>query len=242
MTKTAASNIALLGLAWVIIILSFQWIVTTRLEIKHPDRAVFWTERETMPSSNQGKIYLLEPFMNRQVAWDSEYYVGIAVAGYDDPDAGFVINPNTGQKAIKNYSFFPFYPYAMRMAAFPLRWFGLNPLAAVSLAGVVVSALGTLAGLLALWDITRPYFEEEDAYRAVFYALIFPTAFFFTMVYTEGLFIGLAFGSLALSKRGHWAWASLLALLATWTRAHGAALALPLLFFWPAFSFKRFIN
>ncbi len=232
MTKTTVYNIVLLWFAWVVIILSFQWIVTTRAEIKHPDLAVSWTRSQTMPSSNKGKIYLLEQFMNRQVAWDSEYYVGIAVGGYDDPNAGAVINPQTGQKVIKNYSFFPFYPFIMRMFAFPLKLFGLNSLAAASLAGVIVAALGTLAGLLALWDMIRPYFEEEDAYRTVFYALIFPTAFFFAMVYTEGLFIGLAFGALALSKRGHWVWASILSLLATWTRAHGAALVLPLLVFW----------
>jgi len=233
MTKTIVWNIISFWLAWVVIILSFQWIVTTRLEIKHPDLAVSWTQSETRPSSNEGKIYLLEPFMNRQVAWDSEYYVGIAVGGYDDPKAGTVINPATGNKVIRNYSFFPFYPYVMRVFALPLRLLGLeNPLAAASLAGVVVAVLGTLAGMLALWDMTRPYFEEEDAYRAVFYALIFPTAFFFAMVYTEGLFIGLAFGALALSKRGHWVWASMLGLLAAWTRAHGAALVLPLLLFW----------
>jgi hypothetical protein len=232
MTKTTLYNIAFSWLAWVIIILGFQWIVTTRLEIEHPDLAVVWTESETRLSSNRGKIYLLEPFMNRQVAWDSEYYVGIAVGGYDDPEAGAVVNPATRNKVIKNYSFFPFYPYVMRIFAWPLRLFGLNPIAAASLAGIVVAALGTLAGLLALWDLTRPYFEEEDSYRAVFYTLIFPTAFFFAMVYTEGLFIGLAFGALALSKRGHWAWASILSLFAAWTRAHGAALALPLLVFW----------
>ena len=233
MTKTTAGNIILLWLSWVVIILSFQWIVTTRLEIKHPDLAVSWTEGQTRPSSNEGKLYLLEPFMNRQVAWDSEYYVGIAVGGYDDPKAGTVINPATGNTVIRNYSFFPFYPYVMRVFALPLRLLGLeNPLAAASLAGVVVAVLGTLAGMLALWDMTRPYFAEEDAYRAIFYALIFPTAFFFAMVYTEGLFIGLAFGALALSKRGHWVWASILGLLAAWTRAHGAALVLPLLLFW----------
>jgi len=232
MTKKTAYNITLFWLAWVVIILSFQWIVTTRLEIQHPDLAVSWTKSQTRPSSNEGKIYLLEPFMNRQVAWDSEYYVGIAVGGYDDPEAGTVINSDTGNEVIKNYSFFPFYPYVIRIFALPFRILGLNPLAAASLAGVIVSALGTLAGLLALWDMTRPYFEEEDACRAVFYALIFPTAFFFAMVYTEGLFIGLAFGALALSKRGHWVWASILGLLAVWTRAHGAALALSLLLFW----------
>jgi hypothetical protein len=170
--------------------------------------------------------------MNRQVAWDSEYYVSIAVGGYDDPEAGAVVNPETGQKVIKNYSYFPFYPFVMRVMAFPLRLFGLDPIAAAALAGVLVTALGTLAGLLALWDLTRPYFEAEDAYRAVFYTLIFPTAFFFAMVYAEGLFIGLAFGALALSKRGQWVWASILGLLAAWTRAHGAALVLPFLVLW----------
>jgi len=232
MTKTTVYNIILIWLAWVVIILSFQWIVTTRLQIKHPDLAVVWTKTETLPSSNEGKIYLLEPFLNRQVAWDSEYYVGIAVAGYDDPNAGAVIDPANGRKVIKNYSFFPFYPYVMRVFAFLLKPFGLNPIATASLAGVIVATLGTLAGLFALWDMTRSYFEEEAAYRAIFYALIFPTAFFFAMVYTEGLFIGLAFGALALSKRGHWGWASLLALFASWTRAHGAVLVLPLLILW----------
>src|SRR3990172_5089993 len=142
MTKTTVLNIVRLWLAWVVILLSFQWIVTTRLEIQHPDRAVSWTEAQTRPSSNEGKIYLLEPFMNRQVAWDSEYYVGIAVGGYDDPKAGTVINPDTGNEVIKNYSFFPFYPYVMRVFALPLRRLGLeNPIAAASLAGVIVSAL-----------------------------------------------------------------------------------------------------
>jgi hypothetical protein len=232
MTRKNIQNIVLLWLAWVIIILGFQWIVTTRMGVERPDLAVPWTASETLRFSNKGKIYLLEPVMNRQVAWDSEYYVGIAAAGYDDPEAGAVTNPENGNVVIKNYSFFPFYPYVMKIFAWPLGLFGLNSIAAASLAGVIVAVLGTLAGMLALWDLTRDYFDEEGSDRAVFYALIFPTAFFFAMVYTEGLFIGLVFGSLALSKRGHWLWAGLLGLCAAWTRAHGAALALPLLIVW----------
>jgi hypothetical protein len=232
MTKTNIRNIVLLWLAWVIIILAFQWIVTTRLGIERPDLAVPWTSTETLRFSNKGKIYLLEPLMNRQVAWDSEYYVGIAAAGYDDPEAGAVTNPETGKLVIKNYSFFPFYPYVMKIFALPLGLFGLNSIAAANLAGVIVAILGTLAGIIALWDITRQYFDEEGSERTIFYALIFPTSFFFAMVYTEGLFIGLVFGALALSKRGHWIWASLLGLFAAWTRAHGAAVALPLLVIW----------
>ena len=232
MTKTNVRNIVLLWLAWVIIILGFQWIVTTRLGIERPDLAVPWTSSETLRFSNKGKIYLLEPTMNRQVAWDSEYYVGIAAAGYDDPQAGTATNPENGHVIPRNYSFFPFYPYVMKVFAWPIGLFGVEPIGAANLAGVIVAVLGTLAGMIALWDITRQYFDEEGSERTIFYALIFPTSFFFAMVYTEGLFIGLVFGALALSKRGHWVWASILGLFAAWTRAHGAAVVLPLLVVW----------
>jgi hypothetical protein len=225
-------NLILLWLAWFILLYGFQWLVTTRLQLKQPDEAVSWSKYETMPSSNDGKIYLLDPFMNRQVAWDSEYYVGIAVGGYDDPEAGSVRNPSTGQLVIKNYSFFPLYPYVIRAVALPLSLFSLSAIGTATFAGVIVALLGTLAGMFALWELTRDLFDEDSAWRTVFYMLIFPSAFFFGQVYTEGLFVGLAFKALLLMKRGQWIWASLLGMLAAWTRAHGAALALPLLLSW----------
>src|SRR3990172_10131167 len=232
MTKKTAYNIALFWLAWVVIILSFQWIVTTRLEIQHPDLAVSWTKSQTRPSSNEGKIYLLEPFLNRQVAWDSEYYVGIAVGGYADPEAGQVVNPATGLPVIKNYSFFPLYPYLMRGLAYPLSVLGLNPIATASLAGVVITLVGTLAGMVALWHLTQEHFGEDSAFRAVFYLLIFPTGFFLAQVYTEGLFIGLSFWCLLLLKRQNLFWASVLAVFAAWARAHGGLLAIPIGIAW----------
>jgi hypothetical protein len=48
MTKTAVYDIVFLWLAWLLIILGFQWVVTTRLELKHPDLAVFWSRTETL--------------------------------------------------------------------------------------------------------------------------------------------------------------------------------------------------
>ncbi len=225
-------HLILLWFAWFVLIYGFQWVATTRTELQRPDRSVFWSAGETTSTSNKDKIYLNEPFMNRQVAWDSEYYLGIAVGGYDDPEAGRVQNPATGQMVIKNYSFFPLYPYIMRALALPLNIFGLSPIGTAALAGLIVTLLGTLAGMSALWDLTLHQFDEETAQRTVFYMLIFPSAFFFAQVYTEGLFIGLAFSSLALTKRKQWAWASLLGMLAALTRAHGAALCLPLIFAW----------
>ena len=232
MPKSTQRTLILVWLGWFLVLYGFQALVASRLGLMRPDLAVSWSRSETMATSNRGKIYLLDPFMNRQVAWDSEYYVGIAVGGYDDPEAGAVSSTASGEPVIKNYSFFPFYPYVMKIVQQPFTWLGLEPIAAAVAAGLVVTLLGTLAGIFALWHLTRDLFEEDSAFRAVFYMLIFPTAFFFAMVYTEGLFIGLAFWSLLLSKRRQWLWASLLAMLATWTRAHGAALALPLVWAW----------
>jgi hypothetical protein len=233
MSKATLRTLIFVWLGWFIVLYGFQWVVTARLTIARPDHAVSWSATETTAVSNRGKIYLLDPFMNRQVAWDSEYYLGIAVGGYADPAAGTaVVDPATGEQFIKNYSFFPLYPYVMRVVALPLRWAGLEAIPAATAAGLIVTLLGTLAGMVALWHLAREHLDEEGALRAAFYMLIFPTAFFFAMVYTEGLFMGLVCWSLLLSKRRHWLWAALLAVLATWTRAHGAALFLPLLYHW----------
>jgi Mannosyltransferase (PIG-V) len=226
--KAALRSILILWAGWFILLYAFQALVSARLQVVRPDYAVEWSAHETGALSNQGKIYLNEPFLNNQVAWDSEYYLGIAVGGYDDPKAGTVTDPANGHQVIKNYSFFPLYPYFIRVWMIPLSLFGMNPIATASLAGVIVSLLGTLAGMAALWAMTRDLFEEETAFRAIFYLLIFPTGFFLAQVYSEGMFIGLAFWSLALSRNKKWLGASVLALLAAWTRPFGAALALPL--------------
>jgi Gpi18-like mannosyltransferase len=131
-----------------------------------------------------------------------------------------------------NYAFYPFYPYMMRIVAFPLRVFGLNPIATATLAGVLVSALGTLGAMLALYDLTRAHFGEAEGWRAIFYLLIFPAGMFLIEVYTEGLFLGLSFGALALARREKWLWAAVLAACAVWTRAAGALLLLPLVWYW----------
>jgi hypothetical protein len=219
-------------IGWFLILYGFQRLATARFDIQRPDTAVIWSQNLTRSNSEHRSVYLQEPFLNDQVAWDSEYYIGIAVGGYDDPLAGRETNPNTDVSTARNYSFFPLYPYLMRALAAPLRIFSLNPIATAALAGVILSLLGTLAGMIALYDLTSEYFDEESRLRTVFYLLIFPSAFFLAQVYTEGLFIGLAFGSLALTKRRQWIWASLLAALAAWTRAYGAVLALPLAYAW----------
>jgi hypothetical protein len=131
-----------------------------------------------------------------------------------------------------NYAFLPFYPFVMRVVAIPLKLLGLTPAATATLAGVLVSLLGTLAAMVALYDLVQSRWGEAAGIRAAFYLVIFPAGFFLAQVYTEGLFVGLAFGSLALLRRKKWFWAAVLAALATITRAVGGALLIPLAWAW----------
>lgn len=197
-----------------------------RFQVKHPDYALEWTPIDTALTYKLDKPYLKEPFMNQQVAFDSEYYLSIATVGYADPQVTSTIIH--GEKVPLNYAFMPFYPYVMKAVAFPLRLFQLTPIATSTLAGVIVSVLGTLAGMVALFDLAHEELSEDGALRTVTYLLIFPSGFFLAMVYTEGLFVGLAFAALALIKRGQWFWAILLSIFATWTRAVGVLLVIPL--------------
>jgi Mannosyltransferase (PIG-V) len=236
--------IVLIWLAWAMIVIVFQALATARLVPQFPDRALEWTTKFTGKGYQEGHVYLLEPFMNDQVAWDSEYYLSIAIGGYDDPRSPHLtpqgevitspqgIQPTENGSVSSNYAFFPFYPLMIRILTYPLRVFGLNPIATATLAGVLISALGTLFGMLALFDLARDSLGEDGAFRAVFYMIVFPTGFFLIQVYTEGLFAGLAFGCLALLRRQRWGLAALLAVAATMTRAVGIALVIPMLITW----------
>lgn len=217
-------------LAWVIILISFQAWADARLNVKWPDEALEWTTRFTTEGYQEGEIYLLDPFMNQQVAWDSEYYLAIAVGGYDDPATDLVGPPE--KQVTKSYAFLPFYPLLIRLFMFPLSLFGLTSIATATLAGVIVSGLGTLGAMYALYDLTKDSLGEDGGMRAAFYLIIFPTGFFLLQVYTEGLFVGLVFGCLALLRRRQWTYAALLAMCATLTRVVGVALVLPMLIEW----------
>ncbi len=251
MNKITLRNIILIWLAWVLIVIGFQALASARLKPQFPDRAQDWTTTYTATGYQVGRPYLVDPFMNNQVAWDSEYYLGIAIGGYNDPKIPHLTEMGTttysnGQMMVNGvpykgnqtlslaYAFFPLYPWMIWLFSWPLKILGLGTIATATLAGVIVSALGTLGAMIALYDLTSDALDHEGSMRAIFYFLIFPTAFFMVQVYTEGLFVGLAFGCLAVLKRGGWYWilAAILGAAATLTRAVGAALIIPMAITW----------
>lgn len=225
-------TLLLIWAAWVVVIIGFQTLADARIiDVKRPDNAREWTPEETGKNSVKDRIYLNEPFMNRQVAFDSEYYLSIAINGYDDT-AVTQMRTRSGNQISLNHAFFPFYPALMSLLDAPLGVLGMNPIATTTLAGVIVSALGTLLAMVSLYVLTKDDLQESGGIRTAFYLLIFPSGFFLAQVFTEGLFVGLAFGCLALLRHKRIFWAGVLAALATWTRAIGLALMIPLALAW----------
>ena len=231
MNKNSVRTIIAIWLAWALIVVGLQAWAVARFKPQWPDMAQEWTQKFTGPDYQKDRPYLLDPLLNHQVAWDSEYYLAIAVEGYDTPNVPYASGAGS-QRVPLTYAFLPFYPLLIRLLALPLSVFGLYPIATAALAGVLVSALGTLGGMLALFDLTRQKLGEDGALRAVFYLLIFPTGFFLVQVYTEGLFVGLAFGCLAMLQRKHWLLAAVLGVCATLTRAVGICLVIPMGITW----------
>jgi Mannosyltransferase (PIG-V) len=140
--------------------------------------------------------------------WDAGWYRHIATHGYVDQAVG-----PAGQR---NVAFYPLYPLTMRLASLP----GLDPLAA----GILVSNLAFLAALLLLHRMVRARFGADAAFRCILLLSVFPFSFYFSAVYSEGLFLLLTVGSLYLAQQGRWAAASLCALLCGATRPPGLAL------------------
>jgi hypothetical protein len=242
----ALRSILLIWIGWAVLMIGYQVFAPARLTLQRPDYATAWTADETRAGSHADQPYLHGRLLNEHVAWDSEYYLSIAAHGYDDPQMQAVsptADPGDPKLGLKrdhpdwvslNDAFFPAYPAAMHVAAWPLAAVGLDPIAAATAAGVAISLIGTLCAMLALSRLADPEAEGQDAQRAAFYLLIMPASFFFAQVYTEGLFVGLSFGSLMFMRKKQLAWAALLAIIATWTRATGAVLILPLAWTWLA--------
>jgi hypothetical protein len=138
---------------------------------------------------------------------DALWYLRIADQGYATDDA--------------SAAFFPLYPLVVRGVSFVL---GGHPLAA----GLLVSNAAFLGALLVMWALTRSELSEELARRAVLYAAVFPTAFFFVAPYSESLFLLLVVTAFWAARRSRWELAGVAGALAALTRNLGVVLFLPL--------------
>jgi hypothetical protein len=237
-------RVALVWLGWAVLMLGFQAWVQARYELKRPDTVMDWTASWTNAGSGARHPYLESPVAKGHAAWDSEFYISIALHGYEDPAmraASPGSTPDAEVAAPKgshptwvslNHAFFPGYPFAMALVARPLAALGFDPVGAATLAGVIVSLIAALFAMIAIADLARGDSKPDEdaggnALRAAFYLAIWPAAVFLAQVYSESLFLAFSFGALALLRRDRWGWAALLAVGAVFTRATGVLLVIP---------------
>ena len=168
------------------------------------DSAPFFDGGDPPPPMTGLAHYLVEPMR----LWDGLWYRLIARDGYE-------ISEGTAKAA-----FWPLYPWLMEQGSRLTGW-------AAESVGYVISNLSFLGALIIVYRIVSIDFDRDVARRTLWALALFPTAVFFSAVYTESLFLLLAAGALLAARQGNWWVAGLVGLLAALTRSAGVMLLAP---------------
>jgi Mannosyltransferase (PIG-V) len=135
--------------------------------------------------------------------WDAPHYLQLAQMGYT-------------AKSVWKAWFYPLFPWSVRVVA----WCTGNYL----ISALLVSAVALPVAAILFRRLVRIDFPSEVALRSVWFFLIFPTAFFLHVGYTESLFLAFAIGSVFAARKECWWAAGGLGALSWMTRANGAVL------------------
>lgn len=134
--------------------------------------------------------------------WDAVHYQQIAQFGY----------AATGVTK----SFYPLFPWSIRLVAYITgSYLG---------AGFVVSGIASIIAAVLLRRLVQLDYPANVALRSVGFFLIFPTAYFLHIGYSESLFLALALGCILAARVERWWLAGVFGALCWMTRAPGAVL------------------
>jgi hypothetical protein len=140
--------------------------------------------------------------------WDAEHYLKIATDGYSGTEPAF----------------FPLYPFLIRYVG---MFTGTH-----LIAGLLISNAASFLALLYFYKLMEHEYNRHVAQRATFYIAIFPTAIFFSAVYSESLFLFLTVASFYYVRERRWIAAGAFGFFAALTRSEGILLAAPFAIEW----------
>ena len=146
--------------------------------------------------------------------WDGFYYFNLARYGY----AGAV---NFYGGSIVVLGFFPLFPILVRLVSY-LTFGHVQPAALLTNTALVIAFMVYLYKLL-LID-----FDEETGFRTVFFVLMFPTALFLAVNYSEPTFMLTLVASIYYARKNNWPVAGIWGLLCALSR-HIGLVMLPIL-------------
>lgn len=159
-----------------------------------------------------GRIERLTPFSDlgdKLVApaarWDAFWNLLIAHEGYSEPGASH---------------FYPLYPLLSRIAG--------EPVGSALIGGIVVSLVSLLVALHLLQRVAERELGAEHGRRTMLLMAFFPTAVFFSAIYSEALSLALTLGAFLMALRGRWGWVGVLGFLAAISRPQAVLIFVPL--------------
>ncbi len=157
----------------------------------------------------------LDTYLNNQLfiwtQWDAPHYLGIAENGYV-----------TEGDARLHIVFYPLYPYLLR------GLHALLPFLSVTAWAFLVSNAALIGSALVLFRLAEDLYGAKCARCAVWLLLFCPAGMFFSIPYTESLFLLLTLLSILAARRQRVFLALLFGALASFSRLPGAVCAVPL--------------
>jgi 4-amino-4-deoxy-L-arabinose transferase-like glycosyltransferase len=152
--------------------------------------------------------------------WDAPHYLDLAVLGYRAVDPGVQMIDGY-QRAYPGdlplyIVFFPLFPWLVGAVNVLLH----EPL----VSAFIVSTVASLFVAPLLYRLVRADEGRRVALLAAWFVLIFPTAYFLHIGYTESLFLALVLGSFLAARNDRWWLAGFLGGLAALTRINGLVL------------------
>jgi hypothetical protein len=156
------------------------------------------------------------PWLDMWARWDSGFYIQIATTGY-----------KYSETELSNLAFFPLYPQLIRILSL-----GSDDPELLTVTGVIISNVAALTAFYLLYRLVLLDENRDTGRRTIWLLAFFPTSFFLSVVYTEGLFLMLTVAAFYAARRNHWLAAGLMGALSAVTRSIGVLLIAPLAYEW----------
>lgn len=158
-------------------------------------------------------------FIDLFFRWDSVWYINIVENGYF-----FTL------EKYSNVVFFPMYPLIVKMFS--------NILGNPKLIGFIISNIALLLACIYLYKLLRMDYGKKLSLQSIFFLLITPVSFFFSIFYTEGLFLLLSIACFYYARKKRWLISSMLGFFLSLTKLIGVVILIPILIEYLEISFK----
>ncbi len=149
-------------------------------------------------------------FLNPWAQYDGRAYLDIAKNGYNSE----FLN------GASNYGWYPLYPLLIRIFSF----------IGYDMAAFIISNVASFFAVVFLYLLLKDEFNTTVARKTILYILLFPTAYFMTMMYTESLFLLFSAGCFYFARKERWLEVGIFGFLASLTRMQGVILFIPMIY------------